>query len=65
MNTKINSNTKFIPSDLIFNFNLRHDSKNRLIQTLTQEWKPEVNVEVNCQQSEQNNKTEQQKWKIR
>jgi len=65
MNTNINSTTKFTPNDLVFNFNVRDVSKNRLIQALTQESEPEVNVEVNRQQAEKNIKAEQQKWKIR
>jgi len=65
MNTNINSTKKFTPNDLVFNFNVRDISKNRLIQALTQESEPEVNVEVNRQQAEKNIKAEQEKWKIR
>jgi len=33
MNTNINSTTKFTPNDLVFNFNVRNISKNRLNQS--------------------------------
>lgn len=65
MNTHTNSTTKFTPNDLVFNFNPRDVSYNRIIQALVDESDVEINVEQNRQQAAVNIKAEQEKWKRR
>jgi len=65
INSHINATTKFSPNDLVFNFNPRDVTNNRLIQALSDDSISESDIEMKRQQAAANITNEQKKWKIR
>lgn len=66
MNSQNNSTTKISPNELVFNFDLRCVSENRLVQAVNDEMTPEdTDNQEKQQKAIENIDTERQKWKQR